>query len=113
MRKIDKFMKIFKEKDMIKGWLVGNFYPTCFSTDDFEVAIKRFKKGDSESSHHHKLATEITMIISGEVKMNDILYKKGDIVLMEPGESTDFLAIKKSVLLAIKSPCVPNDKYLN
>lgn len=106
-------MKIFKEKDMIKGWFIGKFTPTCFSTNDFEVAVKRFKKGESESPHFHKIATEITMIISGQVIMNGITYNKGDIILMEPGEITDFFAIKKSVVLCVKSPCVPNDKYLS
>ena len=113
MKNVDKFMKIFKEKDMVKGWLVGNFKPTCFDSKECEVAIKRFKKNDEEPTHYHKVATEITMVISGKIKMNDNCYKKGDIILVEPGEKVKFKSIKKSVVLSIKFPSITYDKYID
>ena len=51
---------------MVKGWFIGNFEPTLFNTDLFEVAVKRYNKGDSEERHTHKIATEFTMILDGE-----------------------------------------------
>ena len=57
---------------MVKGWFVGRFTPTVLSTNDVEVAVKHYKKGDYESAHYHKIATEVTVIISGRVKMNGI-----------------------------------------
>ena len=48
-------MKVAKLDDMIKGWFVGNFEPTLLKTNDVEVAVKRYKKGDYEDRHYHKI----------------------------------------------------------
>ena len=41
-------MKVNKLDDMFKGWVVGNFEPSLFQTDDFEVAVKHYDCGDYE-----------------------------------------------------------------
>jgi len=105
-------MKIFKENDFIRGWFVGNFNPTCFNTDACEVAVKRYKKDDYEEFHHHKISTEITMIVDGSVSMNNIIYNKGDIILIEPKEGTDFYALEDTTNIVIKIPCIKNDKFM-
>ncbi len=106
-------MKTAKLEDMIKGWFVGNFEPTLLKTNDVEVAVKSYKKGDYEEKHYHKIATEITVIITGKVKMNGIEYKAGDIVVMEPMESTDFECLEDDTQnVVVKYPGANNDKYL-
>ena len=105
-------MKMAKLNDMIKGWFVGNFNPTLYRTNGVEVAVKEYKKGDSEERHYHKIATEITVIINGKVKMNGTEYIKGDMVVIEPGESTDFQALEDSINVVVKIPGANNDKYL-
>lgn len=104
-------MKKYTESELIKGWFVGYFNPTCFSTESAEVAVKRYAAGDSESRHHHKVATELTFIVEGEVEMNGARYKKGDIIMIVPGESTDFKAITDSINVVVKVPGAKNDKY--
>ena len=52
---------------MIGGWFVGDFEPSVIRTKDFEVAVKKYKAGDKEARHIHKVATELTVIISGKV----------------------------------------------
>lgn len=99
--------------NFIKGWIVGNFNPTLLDTNNFEVAIKRYKTGDYEESHHHKIATEITVIVEGEVEMNGIKYIKDDIITIQPNESTDFKCITDVVTVVIKTPSANNDKYIN
>ena len=37
-----------KLNDMVKGWFVGNFSPTIYSTNDVEVAVKSYKAGEHE-----------------------------------------------------------------
>ena len=97
---------------MVKGWFVGKFTPTVLSTNDVEVAVKRYKKGDYEASHYHKIATEITVIVSGRVRMNNIEYGPDDIIVMEPNESTDFECLEDhTVNVVVKFPGVNNDKY--
>ena len=105
-------MKIEKLDNMIKGWFVGNFDPTVVKTNDVEVAVKNYKKGDKEEKHYHKIATEITVIISGRVKMNGVEYSKGNIIVIKPNESTDFEALEDSVNTVVKIPGANNDKYL-
>ena len=53
--------------EMIGGWFVGDFEPSVIRTKDFEVAVKRYKAGDKEAKHMHKVATELTVIISARV----------------------------------------------
>lgn len=97
--------------NMTKGWFIGNFDPSLFKTNDVEVAVKRYKAGDHEAAHLHKIATEYTVIIEGEVEMNGVRYGKDDIIVMEPGEATDFTAITDSVNVVVKMPGANNDKY--
>ena len=105
-------MKTAKLKDMTRGWFVGNFEPSVYKTNDVEVAVQQYEAGDYEQWHYHKIATEITVIITGEVKMNGKKYRAGEIVLIEPGEGTDFLAVTEVVNVVVKIPGVNNDKYL-
>tara|TARA_B110000879_G_scaffold198637_1_gene270579 strand:- start:53 stop:382 length:330 start_codon:yes stop_codon:yes gene_type:complete len=105
-------MQVAKLKDMVKGWFVGAFNPTLINTNDVEVAVKEYEKGDFEGKHYHKIATELTVIVSGAVKMNDVIYTKGDIIVIEPNEATDFEAVENTVCTVVKYPGASNDKYL-
>ena len=106
-------MKIANLEDMFKGWFVGNFEPTLLRTNDVEVAVKSYKKGDYEEKHYHKIATELTVIVSGRVKMNGVEYGKGDIIVMEPNEATDFECLEDGTQnVVVKIPGANNDKYL-
>lgn len=105
-------MKVFNLDDMVKGWFVGNFTPTVLSTNDVEVAVKKYKAGDYESSHYHKIATEITVITDGQVKMNGMVYSSGAIIIIEPKQATDFLALTDVTTTVVKYPGANNDKYL-
>lgn len=105
-------MKIAHLNEMTKGWFVGDFEPAILRTPDVEVAVKYYKAGDSEEWHLHKVATEVTVVVSGEVEMGGKRFKAGDIVVMEPGEGTDFRAITDSVNAVVKLPGAKNDKYL-
>lgn len=105
-------MKISQINKMTKGWFVGNFEPTLYKTNDVEVAVKEYKAGDFEGKHFHKIATEITVIISGVVLMNGIEYKAGDIIIIEPNEVADFKALTNSKNVVVKLPGANNDKYI-
>lgn len=105
-------MKHANIKEMYKGWFVGEFEPTAFSTSGCEVAVKCYKAGEKEVEHFHKIATEITMIISGSVKMAGCKWFDGDIIVLNPGESTSFEALEDSVTVVVKVPGVSNDKYI-
>ncbi|MCL9657974.1 hypothetical protein L2088_24990 [Pseudomonas protegens] len=105
-------MKIDNLENMIGGWFVGAFKPSVFNTDSCEVALKRYAKGDNEKAHYHKISTEITLVVEGEVLMSGKVYKKGDIIVLKPGEITDFNALTDAVNVVVKIPGTLNDKYI-
>ena len=97
--------------DMIGGWFVGNFEPATLKTAACEVACKHYEAGAHERAHVHRIATEVTLIASGRVTMNGRLLIAGDIVIIEPGEATDFAALEATTTVVVKLPSVAGDKY--
>lgn len=104
-------MKVSKLNEFTKGWVIGNFIPSLSATTDFEVAVKRYNAGDEEKAHHHKIATEHTIIIQGSVIMNSQVYFENDIITIEPNETTDFNCLTDVITVVIKTPSVNGDKY--
>jgi quercetin dioxygenase-like cupin family protein len=105
-------MRKLNINDMIRGWFVGDFEPTALKTQNCEVSYRSYKAGDSESKHYHKIATELTVITSGKVLMNGVEYSEGDIVVIEPGDITDFQALTDATNVVVKVPGAKDDKYL-
>ena len=94
------------------GWFVGNFEPSVFKTENFEVGYLEHKKGDLWDKHYHKHATEISLIVRGRVKVNDEIYSKGDIFIIEPNETVDPLFLEDTEVVVVKAPSIMNDKYV-
>lgn len=105
-------MKTAKLGDMVKGWFVGGFLPAALNTDSCEVGIKNYKSGEKEAAHYHKIATEITVLLSGSVIMRDQVWNAGDIIVLEPGDVTAFQALTDAVTVVVKVPGALNDKYV-
>ena len=105
-------MKTYKIEDMTRGWFVGDFIPTAHKTRECEVAYKTYNAGDKEDPHYHKVATEITVIIEGKVKMNNNFFSKGDVIVVYPNEIVAFEAIEDSSNVVVKVPGAVDDKYL-
>ena len=106
-------MRRLSLNNFIKGWFIGNFEPTIVKTNEVEVAVKRYRAGDQEIAHHHKIATEITVIVSGQVLMNGVLYGPDDVLVIEPNESTDFECLTDVITTVVKYPGASNDKYID
>lgn len=106
-------MKRVDLKDFVKGWFIGNFDPSLIKTNDVEVAVKRYKAGDYESAHYHKIATEITVIVFGTVLMNGIKYYSDDIIVIEPNDKTDFECLTDVITVVVKYPGANDDKYID
>lgn len=104
-------MKIEKISDMKGGWFIGNFEPSLLKTNDCEIAVKSYKKGDKEGKHYHKIATEYTVVVKGKVEMFGNVYGVGDIIVVEPGEATTFEALEDAMNVVVKIPGASNDKY--
>ena len=98
---------------MIKGWFIGNFEPSLNKTNNVEIGIKKYKAGDYEDFHHHKIATEYTVILNGNVEMSGNQYNDGDIIVIEPYVSTNFKALTDVTTVVVKLPGANNDKYID
>jgi mannose-6-phosphate isomerase-like protein (cupin superfamily) len=102
----------YKLNQFTKGWFVGNFSPTLLSTDEVEVAVKRYRAGEGEATHFHKVATELTLVVSGRVRMSGEEFGPDDIIKIEPGHATDFMPLTDATTVVVKVPCVSGDKYM-
>ena len=98
--------------DFVRGWFVGDFEPNVLRRKDIEIAVQNYSTGDAEPLHLHKIAQEITVIAKGKVKMSGVEYSTGDIVIIPPGQATDFEVLEDTVTVVVKTPSVIGDKYL-
>lgn len=105
-------MEVHKLSEMFRGWFVGDFNPTLFRTRDVEVAVKTYPAGASDEAHVHKIATEITVIVSGYARMNGQTVTAGDIIVVKPGEACAFETLTDVTTTVVKIPGATNDKYL-
>ena len=104
-------MKIFALKDMINGWVVGNFDPAAFKTENFEVGYHSYEKGAPTNHHYHKLSTEINVVIRGDIEINGKRFTDGDIFVLEPYMVSESKFYKNTELIVIRTNSNPTDKY--
>lgn len=105
-------MEKFKLDSMTKGWFVGDFEPTVIKTKNCEVGIKFYSVGAKESAHYHAEAEELTVVLSGRVRMNNSVFESGDIVKVNKNEVVEFEALMDTTTVVYKSLSVAGDKYI-
>lgn len=105
-------MEIFNLESMTGGWFIGPFEPSVLKQDNFEVAVKSYKAGEKEPLHVHKIATEITLVLTGKVIMKSEIISAGSGISLSPGESSTFECLEDCLTVVVKSPAVIGDKYL-
>lgn len=93
------------------GWFVGNFEPNVFKSEDVEIGLKRIAKGFYEKPHFHKISRELNLIVSGSLKINNKVLKENDIFIFEPNEISKVDFLEDTVIVVVKMPSIPNDKY--
>lgn len=97
--------------DMVKGWFVGDFDPSVLRTPECEVAVRHYSAADRETMHHHRIATEITVVVTGRVRMFGRDWEASSIVVAEPNDATEFEALADTTIVVVKLPSAPGDKY--
>lgn len=96
---------------MTNGWFVGNFDPVAFKAKDFEVAFMNFVAGQKTQDHHHKIATEINLIVKGYMVVNGLRLITGDIFIFAPNEISKTEFLEDTSLIVVKTPSIIGDKY--
>ena len=104
-------MKIHKLSDMTRGWFIGNFEPSVYKTNQFEVGVLFFPKGEKKPPHYHKFGTEYNVLLEGTFTTNDVTLVPGDIFIIEPNVIVDPVFHEDCRILCVKIPSVTEDKY--
>lgn len=104
-------MDIHKLDEMKMGWFIGNFDPAVLKTDQFEVALHKHKAGSETHTHYHKLSTEYNLIVLGKMTVNGKTFGKNDIFIINPYEVSETQFLEDTMLVVVKTPSIPNDKY--
>jgi hypothetical protein len=104
-------VKISHLDDMVGGWFMGDFSPAVLRTSAVEIACKHYKAGDVDQCHIHKIATELTLLVSGRVTLNGVEIHPGQIVTTSPGEPAEFRVLQDAITVVVKTPGVVGDKY--
>ena len=105
-------MKVSRIEDTEKGWFIGNFPKTAFKSKDFEVSWRIHPAGESWDLHYQENATEINLLISGEMVLNGVRLSSGDVFILDPYEITDVKFIKECSVVCVKTPSIPDDKIV-
>ncbi len=106
-----KFQEVHRE-DFVRGWLIGNFEPSIIRATDFEIGLLHHAAGEKWPFHYHKEAVEINYLLKGSMKLNGLNLNAGQRFIMPRNmiACPDFL--ENCVILCIKVPSVPKDKYI-
>ncbi len=104
-------MKVTSLANFKNGWFVGNFEPSMFKTEQFEVGIIHHKKGEEWPCHYHT-GTEINYLVSGKIRMHGQVLFTGDVFMFEPYEVADPEFLTDCTVVVIKTPSMPGDKYI-
>jgi len=105
-------MEIFKFKDMKGGWFIGNFEPTAYKTEDFEVSYKIHKKDEKWDYHYHEKVTEINLLIQGRMIIQGQELNSGDIFILRPFELAGPIFLEDCSIVCVKTPGIVNDKVV-
>ena len=73
-------MQVYNLSDFRAGWFLGNFTPSIDQSKFFEVAVKKFLKGEKEPAHYQKIATEITVVVSGKIRLGVRVFNPNEII---------------------------------
>lgn len=106
-------MQVHNLSEFKGGWFLGNFTPSLHQSNCFEVAVKKFFKGDKEPAHFQKISTEITVVLMGKIRLGDRVFNSKEIIIIEPLESVDFECLENCEIVCIKFPSLPEDKVLS
>lgn len=105
-------MIVQKLADMKGGWFVGDFLPTAYPTKGFEVSFKAHKEGENWPTHYHERATEINLLVRGNMSIQDRSLSAGDIFTLAPYEIADPVFHTDCEVVCVKVPSVPDDKVV-
>ncbi len=105
-------MKIFDPSIMIRGWYIGDFEPSAYRTDKFEVSLLSHEKGEIWDAHYHSKSDEINYLLEGQMTLNGTLLTAPVIFVIEKNEVADPEFLTDCKIVVVKTPSAPGDKII-
>jgi hypothetical protein len=105
-------MIVGKLSSFNRGWIIGDFENSLLRTKDFEVCVRVHPKDETYGAHYHKLITEYNVLISGKMTMCGVELNAGDTFIVEPNEVADPIFLEDCTVVCVKTPSIPDDKYI-
>jgi len=105
-------MILHRIEDMIGGWYIGDFIPSAYQTNNFEVSFKVHPKNQIWDTHYHEKITEINLLVSGRMVLQGKELVKGDIFILNPYEVADPNFLEDCEIVCVKIPGIKNDKII-
>jgi dTDP-glucose pyrophosphorylase/mannose-6-phosphate isomerase-like protein (cupin superfamily) len=98
--------------DFTRGWFIGDFLPNIIKTNKYEIGLLTHKKNEKYHYHYHKKADEFNFLIEGKMKINEKLIEHNTIFIIPKNQIACSIIIEDCIILCIKIPSVPTDKYI-
>jgi hypothetical protein len=98
--------------DYTRGWLIGDFQPSIKQTNEFEIGILKHTKNEKWGFHYHQKSIEFNLLIQGKMIINEKSIEEKDFFVFYPNDISCPLFLEDCIILCIKIPSHPNDKYL-
>ena len=105
-------MKIDHIKNYKRGWIIGDFEPALFKTDQFEVALMHHLPGEYIAPHFQLTAIEYNVMVSAKMRINGNIMVAGDIFVFDAYEVVDAEVLEEAYVMCVKTPSLPNDKIM-
>jgi mannose-6-phosphate isomerase-like protein (cupin superfamily) len=103
-------MEITKLDKMTRGWFIGDFEPSVFKTNNFEVGYLHHKQGEFWESHYHQFCDEYNLLVKGKMKINNKIINENEICFIPKGISSSPEFLEDCFIVCVKVPSIPNDK---
>ena len=96
----------------IRGWIIGNFEPCLYKTNDYELGILTHEKNEQWGFHYHKELDEINFLVEGNMLLNGISIKKGQVFVIPRNQIACPKFLETCKIICVKIPSKPGDKYI-
>ena len=91
---------------------MGDFQPSAFRTENFEVGYVRHRKGEAWPKHYHT-SIEINLLVQGFMMVDDVEITPGTIFVIEPYEAVQPIFLEDCMLVVVRNLSAPGcDKIL-
>ena len=105
-------MKFYKLNEVGRdGWFIGDYPNASITSKNVEVCYREYPANYTQP-HYHTVCEEIVLVVDGIITVGGRTLSKGDVVVIEQGETNDIFGVTDYSVVGVKMPAGGNDKVL-